>query len=101
MTTIYVTGGRSDYAVVTLSDARSANLAGATIRLGLSVSERVLPTEWHDPDLAVFPPDGTAVLSLLLDDTNTSPGQYRIWLDVVDNPTSQPVCATNDIVRVL
>ena len=101
MRTIYVTGGRTDYAVVTLTDTKGANLSTATIRLGLSNGPNTQPTTWYAPNLSTFPTPGTAVLSLLLNETNAPAGPHFIWADVVDSPTSQPVLVTNDSLQTL
>lgn len=101
MRTIYVTGGRKDYAEGELADSRGHDLATATIRLGVSSSRTVQPSSWYAPSVSAFPTAGTAVLSLLLDEAKAPPGQWFLWVDVVDNPTSQPVLASNDVIRTL
>lgn len=101
MRTIYVTDGRSDYAKMTLVDDLGGDLAAATIRLGVSSSRVVQPTVWYAPDLAVYPSAGRAELSLLLDSARSPAGTYFLWADVVDNPTSQPVCSTNRQIRTV
>lgn len=101
MRTIYVTGGRADYAKVTVTDANGASLSTATIRLGLSATDQAQPTVWYAPSVTTYPTPGTAVLSLLLTETNAPAGSHRIWADVVDSPTSQPVLATNDVIRTI
>ena len=101
MRTIHVTGGRADYAEMTLTDARGANLATATIRLGVSTDQATPPTTWFAPDTATYPANGKAVLSLLVNETRAPAGTYWLWADVVDNPTSQPVLASNGSFRTL
>lgn len=90
--TIYVTGGRKDYARATLTDDLGHDLSTATIRLGLSTSKTTQPSQWYAPDIATFPTVGTAVLSLLVDSTRAPAGTYWLWADVVDSPTTQPFC---------
>ena len=97
--TITVTGGRKDYAVLTLTDSLGHDLSTATIRMGVTPTLGVGPAQWDPPDLAEYPQPGTAVLSLLLDSTRAPAGTYWLVADVVDNPTSQPVYATTSQVR--
>ena len=52
--TIYVTGGRKDYARATLTDDLGHDLSTATIRLGLSTSKTTQPSQWYAPDIATF-----------------------------------------------
>lgn len=101
MRTIYVTGGRKDYARMTLDDDLGHDLETATIRLGVSASSTTPPTEWFPPDLESYPNAGTAVLSLLLDSTRAPVGDWYLWADVVDSPTTQPVCADNTPIRTI
>lgn len=98
---IYVTGGRKDYAEGTLTDKRGHDLSTATIRLGVSASTSVQPTQWYAPDVATYPQAGTAVLSLLLDSSRAPAGTYWLWADVVDSPTTQPVCFTTSNITTL
>lgn len=99
MRTIYVSSGRKDYARMTLTDDLGGDLAPATIRMGVSASTTVQPTTWYTPDLETYPSPGKAVLSLLLDSTRAPAGDWYLWADVVDSPTTQPVCATNMKIR--
>ena len=101
MRTITVTGGRTDYAAMTLTDALGHDLSTATIRLGVTTAPDTEPAQWYAPDLATYPAAGTAQLSLLLDETRAPAGTYWLVADVVDNPTSQPVVATNSQVRTV
>lgn len=101
MRTIHVTGGRKDYAQMTLVDDLGGDLAPATIRMGVSASKTTQPADWFPPDLETYPSPGRAVLSLLLDSTRAPAGTWYLWADVVDNPTSQPVCATNEAIRTV
>jgi hypothetical protein len=100
MRTIRVTGGRSDYATMTLTDTRGNDLATATIRLGLTTSATTDPADWFPPDIATYPTAGKAELSLLIDETRAPAGTYWLVADVVDNPTSQPVVAETKIRTV-
>lgn len=98
--TIYVTGGRKDYARITLTDALGHDLSTATIRLGVSTDAAAQPATWYTPDIATYPVTGQAVLSLLLDSTKAPPGTYWLWADVVDNPTTQPVRSDFPLVTI-
>lgn len=101
MRLIYVTGGRQDYAAATLTDSNGADLTTAVLRMGLSADDHTQPTAWFPPDFATYPTPGTAVVSLLLTEANAPAGTYRVWIDVVDAPTSQPVLATNEAIRTI
>jgi hypothetical protein len=93
--TIYTSNGRTDYAEMTLIDAKGHDLSAATITLGLSTDPNTPPIAWFPPDLATYPSVGKAVLSLLLNSTRAPAGSYWLWALIVDNPTTQPVRAFN------
>lgn len=101
MKTIYVSGGRQDYAVITLTDSLGHDLSAATIRMGVSTDLAVEPTDWYAPDLSAYPTRGTAVVSLLIDAARAPVGVYHVWADVVDSPTTQPVAARYDRLETL
>lgn len=101
MRNIYVTGGRKDFVDGTLTDRLGGDLTSATIRVGLSTDREVPPTVWYAPSTVTYPQDGTATVSLLVDETNAPAGTYWLWSDVVDNPTSQPVVASNQQIRTI
>ncbi len=101
--TIYVTGGRKDYAEMTLTDKKGHDLStGITLRLGVTTTPTPgpAPTTWYAVDLATYPAVGTAVLSLLCDSTRTPPGTYWLWADVPDSPTTQPVCSDQPFITL-
>lgn len=101
MRTIYVTNDRKDYAEGLLTDTKGHDLSTATIRAGVSPDREVQPTTWRTASLLEYPTQGTVLVSLLLDETTAPPGDWWLWADVVDNPTSQPVLASNDVIRTV
>lgn len=101
MRNIHVTGGRKDYADGVLTDRLGNDLSSATLRVGLSTDREVPPTTWYAPSTITYPQEGTAAVSLLIDATIAPAGRYWLWVDAVDNPTSQPVVASNDQIRTI
>lgn len=101
MRNIRVSGGRKDYAWATLTDDHGEDLSTATIRAGVSVSKDAPPTTWYEPSMISYPTTGKAQVYLLIDETIAPPGQWWFWLDVVDNPSTEPIPATNDILHTV
>jgi hypothetical protein len=99
--TIYVTGGRSDFATVTLTEANGTDLSVVQIRLGVSTSYNTPPATWYSPQSASYPSPGKAVLGLLVNEERAPAGNYYVWVDVVDDFTSQPVMASNLTLRTI
>ena len=101
MRTIPVTGGYSDYAECTITDRDGKDLSTATFKAALLPRNQGYPAhaspDWSTP-LVATPTAGEAEIALLVTNS-TPPGDYYLWVDIVDNPTVVPVRGCDDTGR--
>lgn len=105
MITLAVSNGGSDYVELTLEDNNGEDLSTSDIRLTLVPIDGSPPDrdsdQWQTPSVKEFPEDGTAEVSLFVDESTFPLGQYWAWALVNDIPTRVFVRARNEIIRLI
>ena len=110
MRKISVTGGFTDYAECTITERDGKDLTATTFKAALIPRGATSPVPsdsgtWQVPLVTFVGEDNsTAEIALLVGDS-TPPGDYYLWVDIIDNPTVVPVRGCDrdgraEIVRV-
>lgn len=96
---VNASAGEIKYASVSLTDSNGADLSTTTITMGLSSTATTAPVSWQAPDDSQFPALGSAIVKMLVLNTQ-SVGTYYVWIKMVDSPETLVFAVTNDTVVV-